>query len=223
MTQPSEKSAAALRASPIKSSGGLKWISLLMGLGLLVLTPLVFVAQCGKFRETARRELERKGIAYSESAFLESAKYGDVNTVQLFLAAGMSPNTRDEEGYTVLMNAIGANSDAVAKVLLNGGADANARRESGPTPLHLVALTGNSQIAKLLIKHHADVNATSNIGETPLMISALRGYADIVKLLIRGGADVNARDNRGETPLMHAVERNQAEVIEILKSAGAKE
>ena len=223
MTQPTDESAAALPDSPIKSRVRLKWISLLIGLALLFLTPLAFVARCGKSREAARRELERKGVAYSESAFLESAKHSDVETVKLFLAAGMSPDTRDEKGDTVLINAIGANADAVAGVLLNGGANANSRTHNGSTALHLVALTGNSKIGQLLIKNNADVNAKSNIGETPLMIAALRGYEEIAKLLIQEGADVSARDNRGETPLMHAVERNQTEVIEILKSAGAKE
>ena len=223
MTQPPDESTAALPASPVQSRGRHKRISLLIVLGLLLLTPLVFVARCGKSREAARSELEGKGIVYSENAFVESAKHSDVNTMKLFLAAGMSPDTRDEKGDTVLMNAIGANADAIAEVLLDGGADANARTGNGSTALHVVALTGNSQIGQLLMKSNADVNAKTNIGETPLMIAALRGNAEVAQLLIRGGADVNSRDNRGETPLMHAVERNQTEIIEMLKSAGAKE
>ena len=223
MTQASDESVASLPASAVKSLGRHKKISLLIGVILLLLVPLVFVARCGKSHEAARRELERNGIVYSESTFLESAKHSDVQTVELFLAAGMSPDTRDQKGDTILMNAIGANADTVAEVLLKGGADANARTDNGSTALHLVAITGNVKIGQLLIKRKADVNAKSNLGETPLMIAALRGNAEIAKLLIRGGADVNNKDNRGETPLMHAVERNQTEVIEVLKAAGAKQ
>lgn len=196
---------------------------LILGLAFLVLVPLLFVARCGKSREAARRELEQKGIPYTEAAFLESAKHGEVNTVKLFLAAGMNPDTRTENGDTVLMNAIGANADAVAEALLKGGADPNARTSNGSSALHLAALLGDAQGGQLLVKYKADVNAKSNIGETPLMIAALRGFPELVKILLRAGADVNAKDERGETPLMHAVERNHTEVIEILKTGGAKE
>ncbi len=201
----------------------LKRILLILGLGLLIVGPLLFVARCGKSRDAARRELEQKGTPFTEAAFLESAKHGEVNTVKLFLAAGMSPNTRSESGDTVLMNSIRANADGVAEALLKGGADPNTRTSNGSSALHLTALTGNTSATQLLIAYKADVNLKSNIGETPLMIAALRGFPDVVGLLLGAGADVNAKDERGETPLMHAVERNHTDVIEMLKKAGAKE
>ena len=221
--QLSEERVDADSTSPKKTRGHLKPILLVIGLVLLVLGPLVFVVRWGKSRDAARRELEQKGTAYSEAAFFESARHGEVNTVKLFLAAGMNPDARNEKGDTVLMNALGANADAVVEALLKAGADPNARTSNASTALHLASLTGNAPGGQLLVAYKADVNAKSDIGETPLMIAALRGYAELVKILLRAGADVNAKDNRGETPLMHAVERNHAEVIEILKSAGAKE
>lgn len=217
------ESIGAVATSPKKARGHLKTILLVTGLGLLVLVPLLFVARCGKSREAARRELEQQGTPYTEAAFLESAKHGEVNTVKLFLAAGMNPDTRTENGDTVLMNAIGANADAVAEALLKGGADPNVRTSNGSSALHLAALMGNAQGGQLLVSYRADVNLKSNIGETPLMIAALRGFPDVVKILLRAGADVNAKDERGETPLMHAVERNHTDVIDMLKKAGAKE
>ena len=219
----SDESTGAVATQPIKGRSRLKRILLLIGLGVLVLAPLMLVARCSRSREAARRELEQKGIAYSDAVFFESAKRGEVNTVKLFLAAGMNPDMRNEKGDTVLMNALGANADPVVEVLLKAGADPNARTSNGSTALHLAALTGNAPSGQLLVAYKADVNAKSDIGETPLMIAALRGQSELVKTFLRAGADVNARDNRGETPLMHAVERNHTEVIEILKSAGATE
>lgn len=219
----SEEHISVVATTLKKKRGSLKTILVAVGLALLIVAPLVFVARGGKSREAARRELEQKGIAYSETAFFESARRAEVDTVRLFLAAGMNPDIRNENGDTVLMNAIGANANTVAEVLLKSGADPNARTSNGSTALHLVTLTGNVPACQLLVKYSADVNAKSNIGETPLMIAALRGFPDLVKVLLRAGAEVNAKDNRGETPLMHAVERNQAQVVEILKSAGAKE
>ena len=208
---------------PAKQRGRFKRILLIGGLVLLLAVPLILVARCGKPREAARRELEQKGTPFTEAAFLESAKHGEVDTVKLFLAAGMNPDTRTDGGDTVLMNAIGANANAVAEALLEGGADPNARTSNGSSALHLTALAGNTSATQLLIAYKADVNLKSNIRETPLMIAALRGFPEVVKILLRARADVNAKDDRGETPLMHAVERNHTEVIEMLKQAGAKE
>lgn len=209
--------------APSKSRRSSTRIFLVIGLAVLVLSPLVLVARCGKSRETARRQLEQRGTSYTEVAFFESVRRGEADTVKLFLAAGMNPDAKNEKGDTVLMNALSANANAVVEALLNGGADPNARTTNASTALHLAALTGNASGGQLLVSYKADVNAKTDIGETPLMIASLRGYAELVKILLRAGADVNAKDNRGETPLMHAVERNHNEVIEILKSAGAKE
>ena len=213
-----------LEESATKAGRRPQRLKLLIVLGLLVVTiPLFIFTKCGRSRQTARRDLEQKGIAFSDEAFLERVKHGELDFVRLFLAAGINPDARDQNGDTALMIAIAASGEAVAEVLLKGGASVNARTKNGSTALHTVALIGNEQIAQMLLKRKADVNAKTDIGETPLMIAALRGYPGTAKLLIDAGADVNAKDNRGETPLMHAMERNHTEVIEILKAAGAKE
>lgn len=218
-------SQSAKEAAAIPNARGTLGLRLLGVIGLLVVItiPLLLLARCGKSRDAARGELAQKGISYSEDVFLEKVKHGEVETVKLFLAAGMNADVKDQKGDTALMNAIAANSDASAEVLLNGGANVAERTKNGSTALHLISLTGNNLIGQLLLKHHAEVNAKTDAGETPLMIAALRGYPDTVKLLIAAGADVKATDNRGETPLMHAVERKHTDVIELLKAAGAKE
>lgn len=195
----------------------------ILGLILVVTIPLFIFTKCGRSRQVALRDLEQQGIPFTEEAFLERVNHGEIDLVKLFLAAGINPDARDQNGDTALMIAIAANGEVVAAALLRGGASVNARTKNGSTALHLVALRGDGQIAQLLVKRKADVNAKTDIGETPLMIAALRGYPDTVKLLLEAGADVNAKDNRGETPLMHAMERNHTEVIEILKAAGARE
>lgn len=195
----------------------------ILGLLFVVAIPLFLFTRCGRSRQAARRDLEQKGISFTEEAFLERVNHGELDIVKLFLAAGMNPDARDQNGDTALMIAIAASGEPVAEALLRGGASVNARTKNGSTALHLIALRGDEQIAQLLVKRKADVNAKTDIGETPLMIAALRGYPNTVKLLLDAGADVRARDNRGETPLMHAIERNHTEVVEILKAAGAKE
>ncbi len=209
-------------ASEPRGSKRLKLIAI-FGLLLVVTIPFLFFITCGRSSQTARQDLEQKGISFTEEAFLERVTQGEIDTVKLFLVAGMNPDARGQNGDTALMIAIAANSQPVTEALLKSGASVNARTQNGSTALHLAALRGDPEIARLLIKRKADVDAKTDIGETPLMIAALRGYPDTVKLLLDAGADINAKDNRGETPLMHAVERKHSEVVELLKSAGAKE
>src|SRR5918998_325420 len=56
--------------------------------------------------QAARMELGLRGIPFKEKNFVESAAEGDEWAVRLFLAAGMSPDVRDERGQTPLQAAI---------------------------------------------------------------------------------------------------------------------
>ena len=149
-----------------RRSQRLKLLSIL-GLILVVTIPLFIFTKCGRSRQAARRDLEEKGIPFTEEAFLERVNHGEIDLVRLFLAAGINPDARDQKGDTALMIAIAANSEGVAEALLKGGASVNARTKNGSTALHTVALIGNEQIAQMLLKRKADVNAKTDIGETP--------------------------------------------------------
>ncbi len=201
----------------------LKGLALIVGLLVLVLTPVILFQKCGRNREAARRQLEGKSIAFTEEEFVKRVQHRDFENVKLFLAAGINPNARTAEGATVLMDAVVANDSRIMEELLNNGADVSATRDNGSTALHSAALVGNYEGARMLVRKNADVNASNNEGETPLMIAALKGYPENVKLLLEAGANLNMKDKRGETPLMHAIERNHTEVVELLKSAGAKQ
>lgn len=53
-----------------RRSQRLKLLSIL-GLILVVTIPLFIFTKCGRSRETARRDLEEKGVPFTEEAFLE--------------------------------------------------------------------------------------------------------------------------------------------------------
>jgi ankyrin repeat protein len=114
--------------------------------------------------QLARRELQRKGIQFTEEAFVDRVRRGDLDAVNLFLAAGMNPNARDKNGATVLMNATIVNDIGIVEALLNKGADVNARRDNGTTALHFAAILGSNQSARLLLGKGADVNAMNKEG-----------------------------------------------------------
>jgi hypothetical protein len=213
----------AARTGPRRmSTKAFKNLTIILGLLAVALTSLILVARSGKSRDAARRELEIKSIPYTEQELVNRVRHRDLEITKLFLAAGINPDARDEEGATVLQ-AVQAGDMGIIEALLNNGADVNAHDAKGSSALYLAILIGDNESARILVRKGADVNASNNEGETPLMIAALKGYPDNVKLLLDAGANLNAKDKRGETPLMHAIERNHSEVIQMLKDAGAKE
>jgi ankyrin repeat protein len=77
--------------------------------------------------EIAKKHLEDLGIAFSEESFLKAVSRGDLDVVKLFLAAGIRPTARDENGKTALVLASEKDHADVVRALIEAGAD--------PTPL----------------------------------------------------------------------------------------
>lgn len=202
--------------------------------------------------KTARQELDRLGVVYSEEAFFKQCYRGDTEIISLFLKAGISPDAnngrplnrasagRNLEVMRLLMEA-GADPDAtnkskitnlmyaamnvrpeVARVLLDGGADPNARCAGGNPPLWYLWENGNIEIAQLLLDAGADPNAKNNLGRTLLMTAVGYGHSPLVKLLLEYGADPNAENFLGKTAMLSAIGKGHDEIAELLLKAGAK-
>jgi len=54
------------------------------------------------------KQLKQMGYERSPQGFLQSVQKGDTEAVSLFLAANVSPDTRNEAGLTALLATIGA-------------------------------------------------------------------------------------------------------------------
>lgn len=171
-----------------------KRILILNLLVLLILVSLVVLKNRQKDAshsspENARRELVAKNIQFSADAFIKSVRDGNIEAVKLFLDAGMSPESKDEGGSTVLMNAAIKNGYSVAQLLVDHGADVNARTQEGETPLTIAALMGGTDMVKILLKAGADLNAKDNRGETPLAHARSHNHTEVVDLLKAAGAE----------------------------------
>jgi len=82
-------------------------------------------------REAARKSLGQLGVEYSRDSFVKQAGEGDTIAVQLFLAAGMDPNSYSHDSNTALVAAASYGFTETAQALLAGGADINERGPSG--------------------------------------------------------------------------------------------
>lgn len=107
-----------------------------MQVGFRRLGPVpALVAGCSRGPKDYERELDERGIVFTEEAFLERAEAGDAGVVKLFIQAGMDPNARDEKGTTALMLAAGSGHAEVVLLLLESGSRPNVEDREGRTAL----------------------------------------------------------------------------------------
>jgi ankyrin repeat protein len=136
--------------------------------------------------EAARAALGRMSLQYTPEDFVESAKTGDLTVVKLFLAAGMDPNTTDDEGDSALMYAAYKGHTKVVEALVKAGADVKQRKGDHHTALRSAASGGSIDSVRVLLDKSPDTEAINDA-----FIEAVRmRHHEIVRLLAERGADV---------------------------------
>ena len=144
-------------------------------------------------QQTTRQKLQQAGITYSQDSFIERVENGDLDTVRLFIDAGINVNGQNSEGFTALMKAAHIGLFPMVSLLATcKNADVNQKGLAGWTPLMMVFqrqdnLQGRIEIVRFLVGKHglstringalANVNDQNNQGETALMIAEGSGAA----------------------------------------------
>jgi ankyrin repeat protein len=121
----------------------------------------------------------------------KSERYDDaVKTIELLLANGADPNTKDNYfGEPILVRAASHSYKDIIEILLTYGTDVNAEGKNGATALHVAAFRGDMEIGKLLIHHGADVNAKTDQDLTPLYCAEYNKHEAFADLLRKHGAE----------------------------------
>ena len=179
---------------------------------------LVVLAACEQSPKQARRAVIKQGYSYSKHGFFDAIKKTDTEAVQLFLRAGMNPNTK-VAGYTALEHS--AADTSILQLLLTAG----AHPDSGASSTALLeAIKKQAQPSfELLLKAGADPNGADPTGYTPLMGAADQGNKALVQLLLDADADPNIRSRLGNTPLGEALAKGHRSIEKLLLDAGATE
>lgn len=186
-----------------------------------VSTPSVTPELLSAAARAARARLSDRGVSYTPESFLERVNGGDVNTVGLFLDAGMDPNTTGGGDQTPIMIAAAQGHNHIASMLLEEGASVNTADHYGNTPLIYAAINGNRETLDVLLRGGAEVNATNEKGESALLQAAKNGHREIARTLIDAGAQVNARDRSGRSPRNWAEINSHPDIVKLLDAAGA--
>jgi hypothetical protein len=86
---------------------------------------------------------------------------------ELYCKFKINPETKDEEGNSLLNLAVQCDSNEIIDFLLSSGALPNSQNKKLNTPLHYALTHQNFKIADLLIKNGADENIKNKEGLTP--------------------------------------------------------
>ena len=157
-------------------------------ISFLLVTPLVFVWACATPHQRAAKALEQKGIGFTGEAFVDSASKGDSDTVKLFLAAGMKPNSTNNDGRPALVAAALEGRETVVDQLLDAGADVNAKTKEGETALMGAAVNGNTRVVNILLSRGADMDVKDSHDFTALMYADGAHQSEVRGVLVKAGA-----------------------------------
>lgn len=125
----------------------------------------------------------------------KAAYKGDLKSMQYWIAVGARANSRDDNGFPALRNAVvSGNYDAVWYLLrCNANPDVKDLAR-GNTPLHFAASNGCSDLVRLLLEEGADPRIANCYGNTPAVFAK---NPDIKTMLEYRAAVLDALSNRG--------------------------
>jgi ankyrin repeat protein len=159
----------------------------------------------------------------TDEAFIDMVKAGNVEAVELCLAQGRDPDTKDWAGWTALAWAALLLKTDVIEHLVGAGADIDYVSPGGKnsgTPLMMAAKKyhGRGTVAQL-IALGAGVNATDQFGRTALWMAARYGRLETVELLLAHGADpsLESTDRKAKTAVDIARSRGHSDVAALLE------
>ena len=145
------------------------------------------------------------------------SKNGDLKEIDKLLKKGANVDAWDDEGNTLLIDAV--LKEDVKEILfwVEKGANINASGNGRLTPLMTsMVCIGGDNIAKLLMDLNADMELKDKHGQTALMHAVLSENAKAVEVLLEKGADIYQKNKFGETALSMARLMGKDNIVKLL-------
>ena len=156
----------------------------------------------------------------TKKIFYEAIETNDLETVLMFLEAGVDINNQHPFGLTPLHHVVELNRPEMVELLLAAGADPNGKDWEG-TPLYYL-YKDNPEIAIMLLAAGADPNVKNMWDEPVLNSYILRRQLKVVKVLLLAGANTNVKNYKGKSSLYYAKKYATTEMVRLLLDYGAK-
>ena len=156
--------------------------------------------QSAEYIRKAVEALVAAGHGRRGEDFFRTVMDGDLRVVNLFIQAGLSPNSRDSRGVPVLSLAVRKRHGAIVKLLIACGADIDAVSEDrGNTALMDAAAEGLDSIVLNLVQAGAKVDIQSKNGQSALVLAVGQKHFKAATILVEAGADIQLKDSLGMT------------------------
>ncbi|MCR4822851.1 MAG: ankyrin repeat domain-containing protein [Treponema sp.] len=136
-------------------------------------------------------------------------------TLMQLLNMGYSPSQRNGKGLTALNEAVAANAESQALVLLEYGADPFVSTSTGENAVTSVFKTKNFRIMDAIVKYNS--SKSDRQGDTVLHYAARIADKSVIEHLLTLKMDKNARNISGETASQMAERWGRKDIAELLK------
>jgi uncharacterized protein len=144
---------------------------------------------------------------------LDAARLGQTRALETLLRKGISTETADEQGNTLLILSAREGFAPTVQLLLDKGAAVNVRNQHGENALMLAILKDHKAVVHALLLAGAPVDHPEPLGWTPLHYAAFEGHLHWVEALIKAGANVNALAPNHANALMLAARNGHMPIV----------
>ncbi|KAL9250042.1 GA-binding protein subunit beta-2-like protein [Drosera capensis] len=112
--------------------------------------------------------------------FPHAARYDELDDIRSLYAAGVSLDSKDEQGRTALHMAAANGHLDVVEFLLSKGVDVDACNQENNTPLHWACLNGRKEVIESLIMAGANVSALNSHDRTPMDEALVQNKTEVI-------------------------------------------
>lgn len=143
-------------------------------------------------------------MQYTRESLVRAVQFGEIEHVEAAIEKhGLSANTRDADGCSLLQWAAINNRLRIAKYLVSKGADVHVTGGNNDENAlqWSVRCASGTEILSFFLDERVSITHKSVYGCDALMIAVQCGQLHASLLLLSAGADVNTVDNFGNTPL----------------------
>ena len=140
---------------------------------------------------------------------------GHIESIEMLLNEGVDVNSEDDQGWSVLDQALASNNKECIDLIKSKGGKSNANKT-----IFIASGIGDLEAVKIHLESGVDVNLKDDSGWTALHYASDR--KNVASLLIQKGAKLNAMNADDDTPLDKAIEWEDSETADLIRKHGGK-